>query len=108
MRAGARDTVAEGLGSGDQPVELLTEILTGGPHVLAHAGDDLDGAFQELVLEGCRVVQLGEDLRGGRVGGERAGLVHDLGFYLDAQSRTLRTVEDDVHVASPDVVSPLP
>ena len=104
VRAGTGNPVSQRFRRVDQPLDLLAEVLAGGTHVLADTRDDLDRALEQLVLESAGVVQLREDLRSGGVGGQSPCLVDDLSLDLDPERWFVGTVENDVHVASPEVV----
>src|SRR5688500_2622972 len=95
--SGADDAIAEPIRRLDQALDLVAQVLTYVAHRRTDVGDDLNAALQELVLVTGAIVELGEDLRRGRLGRQRARFVDDLNLDLDAERRTFRRLEDDIH-----------
>jgi hypothetical protein len=97
VRSRAEDPIALPFGDLDEPLDLSAEILT---HVLrrrAHIGDHFDGALKQFVLVSAGIIEVGQDLRRGRVGSQSTGLVNDLHLDLNAERWPVGPVEDDIH-----------
>ena len=79
------------------------EVGPGLGHGLADAGDDLDGALEQLVLglrvlaAGVALAELREDLARPRWPARRSSTVDQLELHLDAEARPGRAVEVDLH-----------